>query len=51
MISRTEDELGEKLTVIATGGLSFVLKDVSSRIEIIDENLTLDGLKYIAKYV
>ena len=51
MISRTEDELGEKLTVIATGGLSFVLKNVSSRIEIIDENLTLDGLKYIAKYV
>jgi type III pantothenate kinase len=51
MVSRTEDELGEKLTVIATGGLSSVLKNVSSRIEIIDENLTLDGLKYIAKYV
>ena len=51
MISRTENELGEKLTVIATGGLSSVLKNVSPRIEIIDENLTLDGLKYIAKYV
>jgi len=51
MISRTEDALGEKLTVIATGGLSSVLKNVSSRIEIIDENLTLDGLKQIAKYV
>ena len=51
MVSRTEDELGEKLTVIATGGLSAVLKNVSSRIEIIDENLTLDGLKQIAKYV
>jgi len=51
IISRTEDELGEKLTVIATGGLSSVLKNVSSRIEIIDENLTLDGLKQIAKYV
>jgi len=51
MVSRTEDELGEKLTVVATGGLSSVLKNVSSRIEIIDENLTLDGLKQIAKYV
>ena len=51
MVSRTEDELGEKLTVVATGGLSAVLKNVSSRIEIIDENLTLDGLKYIANYV
>jgi len=51
MISRTEKELGEKLAVVATGGLSSVLKDVSSRIEIIDENLTLDGLKQIARYV
>jgi len=48
MIARTENELGLKLKVIATGGLSFVLKNVSSRIEIIDENLTLDGLKYMA---
>lgn len=51
IVGRTEDELGEKLSVIATGGLSAVLKNVSSRIEIIDENLTLDGLKHIAKYV
>jgi type III pantothenate kinase len=51
MVKRTEDEIGERLTVVATGGLSSVLKNVSSRIEIIDENLTLDGLKYIANYV
>ena len=51
IVGRTEQELGDKLTIIATGGLSSVLKNVSSRIEIIDENLTLDGLKYIAKYV
>jgi len=51
MVSRTEDELGEKLTVVATGGLSAILKNISSRIEIIDENLTLDGLKYIANYI
>jgi type III pantothenate kinase len=48
IVSRTEEELGENLTVIATGGLSSVLKNVSSRIQLIDENLTLDGLKYMA---
>ena len=51
IVSRTEEEMGENLTVIATGGLSSVLKNVSSRIQLIDENLTLDGLKYIAKFV
>ena len=48
IVNRTETELGERLTVIATGGLSFILKNVSSKIQIIDENLTLDGLNYIA---
>jgi len=51
IVSRTEAELGEKLTVIATGGLSFVLQNVSSKIQIIDENLTLDGLNYIASHI
>lgn len=48
MVNRTEEELGEKINVIATGGLSSVLRNISSRISVIDENLTLDGLKYIA---
>lgn len=51
IVSRTEEELGENLTVIATGGLSSVLKNVSSRIQLIDENLTLDGLKYMAMHL
>jgi type III pantothenate kinase len=51
MVTRTELELGVTLKVIATGGLSFVLKNVSSRIGIIDENLTLDGLKYMALHL
>ncbi|MBA4408352.1 MAG: pantothenate kinase [Odoribacter sp.] len=50
IVCRTEEELGLKLTVIATGGLSSVLQNVSSKIQITDENLTLDGLKYIAKH-
>lgn len=48
IISRTETELGQKLNVIATGGLASVLFGVSERINVSDENLTLDGLKYIA---
>lgn len=51
IVAATEAELNEKLTIIATGGLSSVLKDVSNRIGIIDENLTLDGLRYIANHV
>jgi len=51
IVSQTETELGEKLTVIATGGLSSVLQNVSSRIKTIDENLTLDGLRYIAEHL
>ena len=48
VVDRTEGELGVKLKVIATGGLSSVLKNISTRIQLIDENLTMDGLKYIA---
>lgn len=49
IISRTEKELGETLTIVATGGLSEVLLSVSEKIDTIDQNLTLDGLKYIAE--
>ena len=51
MVDRTESELGVKLTVIATGGLSSVLKNISRRIQLIDENLTMDGLKYMADHL
>lgn len=48
MINQIEKELDEKPTVIATGGLANVLQDISSGIQLIDQNLTLDGLKYIS---
>lgn len=51
MISRTENELGESLTVVATGGLAEVLSSVSEKIETIDRDLTLDGLKFIADHI
>ena len=47
IVSRTETEIGSKLRVVATGGLSFALKGVSSKIDIIDENLTLNGLNFM----
>lgn len=51
IVSRTENEIGEKLNVVGTGGLSAVLTDVSEKIGIIDENLTIDGLRIIAEIV
>jgi len=48
IVDRTERELSEGLSVVATGGLSSVLKNISARIQVIDENLTLDGLRYMA---
>ncbi len=50
MVARTEGELSEKINVIATGGLSSILRNVSTRIQVTDENLTLDGLKYMADF-
>jgi len=47
IVRRTETEIGTSLKVVATGGLSFVLKDVSEKIDTIDVNLTLNGLKFI----
>lgn len=47
MIDRTERELGEKLTVISTGGLAKIVGDCSQKINLLDENLTLDGLVLI----
>lgn len=48
MVERAEGELSCRLNVIATGGLSSVLQNISKKIRVIDENLTLDGLRYMA---
>ena len=47
IIERTEQELGEKLSVIATGGLSSVIAPFSRYINEVDTMLTLDGLVQI----
>lgn len=50
MISRCEKELGQKATIIATGGYSSVLfEDMYKTIDYIDKDLTLFGLKELYK--
>jgi type III pantothenate kinase len=48
LIHQCELELGEKATIIATGGHSKLISDYMFRqFDYIDSNLTLDGLKYL----
>ena len=47
MIERLEAELGYQSTVIATGGLGNLIAKHTRRIETVDVNLTLDGLRIL----
>lgn len=47
MIERLEAELGYQSTVIATGGLGKLVGKHTRRIETVDVNLTLDGLRIL----
>lgn len=47
MIERIEEELGEKATVIATGGLSSVIVPLCKRDIVCDNDLLLEGLRLI----
>lgn len=47
LIERFEDELGERATIIVTGGLGKTVARNCKREVIIDENLLIDGLKII----
>ena len=48
IIKRTEDEIGEKLWVIATGGLSQTISPLIPRLDLVDGLHTLKGLSLIA---
>jgi type III pantothenate kinase len=50
IIKRTETELAQKLTVVATGGLSTVMAPLIPAIHYIEPFLTLDGLKLVRDY-
>lgn len=51
IIERTQNELNESLTVVATGGLSTVIAPLTKHIQTTDEMLTLDGLYHIHSYI
>jgi type III pantothenate kinase len=51
LIERTELALGEKLTVVATGGLSQIIAPLTKTIRHLEPLLTLDGLLEICRIV
>ena len=51
IIERTQNEMGEELTVIATGGLCQVIAPLTKNVRIIEPMLTLDGLYLINAYI
>ncbi len=51
LVSRMKRDLGTDATTIATGGLSFVLEEVTGVFDHVDTMLTLRGLKLIAEMV
>lgn len=51
IIEKTQEEMNEKLTVVATGGLSTVISPLTKNIKTIEPMLTLDGLYYINSFV
>ncbi len=48
MVERMQRELGEELKIIATGGLAPLIAGLSATIEVVDQELTLAGLRIIA---
>ncbi len=47
IVRRMQLEMGGNPKVVATGGLSHLFEGISQTIEVIDENLTLDGLRVL----
>ena len=47
LCARMKDELGFPVKVVATGGLAPLIGHVSRQIEVVDDQLTLDGLRII----
>ena len=50
IIHRTEEEINQKLKVVATGGLSTVMAPLIPSIQYLEPLLTLDGLKLVRDY-
>ncbi|HHU88940.1 MAG: type III pantothenate kinase [Sphaerochaetaceae bacterium] len=48
LLKRIEEEVGERLFVVATGGLSSTIAPLLTQVDSIEPHLTLEGLKIIA---
>ncbi len=51
IIERTQEELTEKISVVATGGLSAVIAPLTKNVRTTDQMLTLKGLYHIHAFV
>jgi len=49
LVKRLKKELGLEPKIVATGGLASLINDVSETIEIVDHDLTLEGLRIISE--
>jgi type III pantothenate kinase len=47
MLETIQKELGYECRVIATGGLSSILTTLQDSFEVVDRNLTLEGIRLI----
>jgi type III pantothenate kinase len=51
MVSKMKAEIGGQVSVIATGGLCKMIAGLTEVFDIVDQDLTLDGLAYVAGYL
>lgn len=51
ILSRIKNELEEDYFIVATGGLSSVIDDLQPEFDLVDKNLTLDGIRLIKGFV
>jgi type III pantothenate kinase len=49
IIGKISEEIGGKATVVATGGFARMISDETGVIDVVDENLLLEGLNLLFK--
>ena len=47
LVARLSEEMGTRVTVVATGGLARLIEPESDTIDEVDEYLTLEGLRLL----
>ncbi|MDL2285817.1 type III pantothenate kinase [Desulfococcaceae bacterium OttesenSCG-928-F15] len=51
MVEKIREEMGKKIKTIATGGLAPLIHQTSKTIDLVDQNLTLEGLRLLSERV